>query len=368
MQDKETIINKLKTIKFPGADQDIVSMGYVKEIGGQGNDISIKIEFTSARGNVANVVKAQVINGMRSLGFESVNAEVIDHFKGGPAAPSQPQMAEKPPAPPQENLLPGVKNIIAVASGKGGVGKSTVSVNLACSLAKLGYSVGILDADVYGPNLPMMLDLENAKPNVTADSKIIPAESFGLKVVSLGFLMPSDEAIIWRGPLVGRAIEQMMRDVLWGDLDVLVIDLPPGTGDAQLTISQRITLTGAVMVSTPQDVALSDAIKGYRMFQKVNVPVLGMIENMSTFVCDDCGKEHDLFGKDGVKNAAAEEGVDFLGAIPITPEIRVGGDSGKPVVTEFPDSIAAKRFVEIAQAIAAKLESVANVKPKSFTF
>ncbi len=367
MPDKDTIINKLKSIKFPGSDQDIVSMGYVKEIGGQGREITIKIEFRSARGNVANVVKAQVINGMRSLNFEKIEVDVVDHFKSG-TVPQQPQMAEKPPAPSQENLLPQVKNTIAVASGKGGVGKSTVAVNLACSLAKLGYSVGILDADVYGPNLPMMLDLENARPNVNRDGKIIPATSMGVKVVSLGFLMPSDEAIIWRGPLVGRAIEQMMGDVEWGDLDVLVIDLPPGTGDAQLTISQRITLTGAVMVSTPQEVALSDAIKGYRMFQKVNVPVLGMIENMSTFVCDDCGKEHDLFGKDGVKNAAAEEGVDFLGAIPITPEIRIGGDSGKPVSVADPDSLAAKRFMEIAHSVATHFQADEATAPKKFTF
>ena len=367
MPDKETIINKLKSIKFPGSDQDIVSMGYVKEIGGQGKEITLKIEFKSARGNVANVVKAQVINGMRSLGFEKVEAEVIDHFEGGNTAPPQPQMAEQP-APPPVELLPTVKNTIAVASGKGGVGKSTVAVNLACSLAKLGYAVGILDADVYGPNLPMMFDLENARPNVTPEGKIIPAKSMDVKVVSLGFLMPSDEAIIWRGPLVGRAIEQMMGDVEWGDLDVLVIDLPPGTGDAQLTISQRITLTGAVMVSTPQDVALSDAIKGYRMFQKVNVPVVGMIENMSTVVCEDCGQEHDLLGKDGVKNASAEEGVPFLGAIPITPEIRKGGDSGKPVSVAAPDSLAAQRFTEIAKAVAGHFSEEESAAPKKFTF
>ncbi|KAA3661120.1 MAG: MRP family ATP-binding protein [Calditrichaeota bacterium] len=368
MADKETIINKLKTIKFPGTDKNIVDLGYVKEIGGEGSQISIKIEFSSSTGNVENVIKAQVFNGMRSLGFEKVDAIVTDHFKGNSVPQNQPPMAQQNVAPEPEKLLPQVKNIVAVASGKGGVGKSTVSVNLACALAKLGYSVGLLDADVYGPNLPMMLDLEDGRPQVTPDSKIIPLESYGVKVVSLGFLMPSDEAIIWRGPLVGRAIEQMMRDVLWGELDVLVIDMPPGTGDAQLTISQRVTLTGAVMVSTPQNVALSDAIKGYRMFQKVNVPVLGMIENMSAFICDECGKEHDLFGKDGVKVAAEKEGVDFLGAIPITPEIRSGGDTGKPVVTEFPDSIAAKRFTSVAQAVAAKFDSEENVAPKHFKF
>ncbi len=373
MPDKDAVLNKLSAIRLPGAQEDIVSLGYVKDLVINDKAISVRVEFTSPKGGVENIIKAQVINGLRAIGFESVQAEIVDHFsgQGDTSLPQgfEPKMAGAPGAQQQQpQLVPGVKYIVAVASGKGGVGKSTVSVNLACALSKLGQQVGLLDADVYGPNIPMMMNLEGQRPKVRQDQRIDPLMRDDIKIMSLGFLTPGDAAIIWRGPLVGRAIEQMLGDVHWGELDFLILDLPPGTGDAQLTISQRLDLAGAVLVSTPQPVALSDGLKGLRMFEKVKVPILGMIENMSTFVCDECGKEHDLFGKGGVEKACKREGVTFLGNIPITPEIRVGGDTGKPVVLDKPNSPAAMKFMEIAENIIQQLTGSDDKAPEHFTF
>ena len=247
------------------------------------------------------------------------------------------------------NLLPDVKHIIAVASGKGGVGKSTVAANLAVALAATGAKVGLIDADIYGPNIPMMLGVR--KPPEQQGGKLLPAESHGLKLISMSFFVPEDTAIVWRGPMVHSAIQQFFRDVIWGPLDYLLIDLPPGTGDAQLSISQLVTLAGVITVTTPQEVALHDVRKGMSMFQKVNVPLLGIIENMSYYVCRHCGEREDIFSHGGGKQAAEKLGVPFLGAIPIDPAIRIGGDEGMPIVAANPDSPQAKTFVDIAARI-----------------
>lgn len=366
----EGAVEKLRKIPIPGAGADIISAGMVKEVTATGSDIFVRLAFSPETAQHQRLIEAQVRNGLRAIGFEKINLK-IDGVPGAPArpasAPKGPPLAAGPGAQPQaEKLLPDTKHVIAVASGKGGVGKSTVSVNLACALAKLGHSVGVLDADVYGPNIPMMFGLEGKRPGVEG-GKVVPLERDGIKIMSLGFLAPRDEAIIWRGPLVGRAIEQMLRDVGWGELDFLVLDLPPGTGDAQLTISQRLELAGAILVSTPQPVALSDALKGLKMFEKVNVPILGLIENMSVFICDNCEKEHDLFGRGGVREAADREGAVFLGEIPITPELRTGGDEGKPIVLANPDSPVAEGFVEIARKIVQGLEEKEADAPRHFT-
>jgi len=247
------------------------------------------------------------------------------------------------------DLLPGVKHIIAVASGKGGVGKSTVATNLAVALAASGAKVGLIDADIYGPNIPMMLGVR--KPPEQQNGKLLPAESYGVKLISMSFFVPEDTAIVWRGPMVHSAIQQFFRDVIWGELDYLLIDLPPGTGDAQLSISQLVTLAGVITVTTPQEVALHDVRKGMSMFQKVNVPLLGIIENMSYYVCRHCGEREEIFSHGGGKQAAEKLGVPFLGAIPIDPAIRVGGDEGMPIVAANPDSPQAKTFVDIAAKI-----------------
>jgi ATP-binding protein involved in chromosome partitioning len=256
--------------------------------------------------------------------------------------------------PARSSLIPGVKYALAVSSGKGGVGKSTVAVNLAVALRVSGATVGLLDADIYGPNIPMMMGV--TKPPEQRDGKIIPAENHGVKLISMGFFVPEETAVVWRGPMVHTAIQQFFRDVLWGDLDYLLIDLPPGTGDAQLTLTQLVPLRGAITVTTPQNVALYDVRKGIMMFQKVNVPLLGLIENMSHFVCGHCGEKTEIFSYGGGERAAQAMGIPFLGRIPIDPAIRTGGDSGLPIVVGHPDSPQTEAFLDIARKIREEVE------------
>ena len=255
----------------------------------------------------------------------------------------------KPQRQPTENPIPGVKNVIAISSGKGGVGKSTVAVNLAVALAQTGANVGLMDADIYGPNIPLMMGV--TQPPEKEGEKIRPAESHGVKVMSMGFFVPEETPVVWRGPMVHGAIQQFFRDVLWDELDYLLIDLPPGTGDVQLTLSQLVPMTGAVSVTTPQEVALHDVRKGVMMFKKVNVPILGVIENMSYFVCGHCGERSDIFSFGGGERAAEKFGVPFLGRIPLDPAIREGGDSGLPILIANPSSAQAKAFKEMAETL-----------------
>jgi len=273
-----------------------------------------------------------------------------------------PRPAVKRQAPPPQAGIPGVKNIIAVASGKGGVGKSTVAVNLALSLAKLGLKVGLLDADIYGPSVPRLLAITE-KPE-SDGHRLMPIERHGIKTMSIGFLVKEDEAMIWRGPMVQSALSQMLADVAWAPLDVLVLDMPPGTGDAQLTIAQRVPLKGAVIVSTPQDIALIDAKKGIAMFNKTQVPILGVVENMSMFTCPDCGSSHAIFGHGGARETAEKLGAPFLGEIPLVPRIRETSDSGQPVSVSVPDSPEAIAFLDLARKVATSLETASKPAPK----
>lgn len=265
-------------------------------------------------------------------------------------------------APPPQQGVPGVAAVIAVASGKGGVGKSTVAVNLALSLSRLGLKVGLLDADIYGPSLPRLLAITE-KPE-SDGKKLRPIEKHGIKTMSIGFLVAEDQAMIWRGPMVQSALTQMLSDVEWAPLDVLVLDMPPGTGDAQLTIAQRVPLKGAVIVSTPQDIALIDAKKGITMFQKTKVPILGVIENMSMFTCPDCGSSHAIFGHGGARETASSLGAPFLGEIPLVPRIRETSDAGNPVSVSVPDGPEAQAFLELAKKVAASLQTVSKPAPK----
>ena len=258
----------------------------------------------------------------------------------------------------QEALLPGVKHIIAVASGKGGVGKSTVSTNLSVALAQTGAKVGLMDADIYGPNIPMMMGVP--KPPEKEGDKIKPAEAHGVKIISMGFFVPEETAIVWRGPMVHTAIQQFFRDVLWGELDYLLVDLPPGTGDAQLSLSQIVPLTGVVTVTTPQEVALYDVRKGLMMFKKVNVPLLGVIENMSFFVCGHCGERTEIFSFAGGERAAKKFEIPFLGRIPLDPAIREGGDAGMPIVVSVPDSPLTKAFQGVAEALQTRVRELTS--------
>ncbi len=267
-----------------------------------------------------------------------------------------------PPAPqptPERQPIPGVKNLVAVASGKGGVGKTTVAVNLALALAKLGHRVGLLDADVYGPNVPIMLGATE-QPEATQDKRIIPVQSQGLKMISMGLLNPGDKPMIWRGPMLHSVITQFLRSVEWGELDYLIIDLPPGTGDVQLTLIQTVAVTGAVLVTTPSTVALADVRKAIEMFRQVNVEVLGVVENMSTFSCPHCGKALDIFGHGEGSKTALAYGVPVLGEVEIDPRIRIGGDTGKPVAALGEDAAGAKSFYKMARTVVARLDEVAG--------
>src|ERR1700751_818479 len=265
-----------------------------------------------------------------------------------PPGPAPPQMPERQP-------IPGVKNLVAVASGKGGVGKTTVAVNLALALGKLGHKVGLLDGDVYGPNVPIMLGTKK-EPQVTADRHIIPVESQGLKVISMGLLNPGDKPMIWRGPMLHRVMQQFLRSVVWGELDYLIVDLPPGTGDVQLSLIQMVPVTGAVLVTTPSQVALADVRKAIEMFRQVNVDILGIVENMSYFACPHCGGKIDVFGRGEGRRIAEAYGVPLLGEIEIDPRIRIGGDTGNPVALLGPDAPGAKSLYAMARAVAARLE------------
>ena len=286
------------------------------------------------------------------------------HQHGAPATPSggahQHGRARAEPPPPMG--IPGVAAVIAVASGKGGVGKSTVAANLAIALGQLGLKVGLMDADIYGPSVPRLFDIRD-KPK-TDGKKIIPIEKFGIKIMSLGFLIREDEAVVWRGPMVQSALTQMLNDSTWAPLDILVLDMPPGTGDAQLTISQRVPLRGAVIVSTPQDIALIDARKGIAMFAKTQVPVLGIVENMSTFVCPNCGHESHIFGHGGARAEARRMGVPFLGEIPLVPLIRETSDAGTPIMVHAPDSKEAQAFRSVAKEVAAGVALAQRSPPR----
>lgn len=348
---EQAIRSALSAIKDPDLGQDIVALGFIKDLAIQGSRVDLTIELTTPACPVKDQMKADAETILRELGAEEVNvtmtARVVGHNNAKKNA-----------------VMPGVKNTIAVASGKGGVGKSTVAVNLAVALAKAGSSVGLLDADIYGPSAPLMLGLEGRRPDMyetgSGDRKLVPLTAHGIKVMSIGFLMEADQAVIWRGPMAAGALRQFMTDVDWGDLDYLIFDMPPGTGDIQLTLSQTIPLTGAVVVTTPQEVALADARKGLRMFERVQVPLLGMIENMSYFVAPDTGVEYDLFARGGGQKTAKELGVPFLGEIPLTIETRIGGDEGMPVVVRNPDSPQAEAFKRVARNVAAQV-SIRNM-------
>jgi ATP-binding protein involved in chromosome partitioning len=338
---ESAVIEALRAVQEPELGRDIVTLEMVKDVAVDGAAVAFTIELTTP----ACPLKDEIEGNARAV-LSGIGAESIEITWGAMVRRAQPRQAEQ--------LLPGVKNVIAVASGKGGVGKSTVSVNLAVALAQAGAAVGLLDADITGPNIPMMMGLEG-QPKATDNNKIGPLERYGVKTISIQFFVPEGQPIVWRGPLVGGAIQQFLRDVEWGELDYLVIDLPPGTSDAQLTLAQAVPISGAVLVTTPQEVALSDVAKALAMFKRLSVPILGLVENMTAFVCPHCGELTEIFGRGGGERFAADHELDYLGGVPLDVTVRQGGDVGVPAVAQREPGPAARALTAIAGAVAARM-------------
>jgi ATP-binding protein involved in chromosome partitioning len=342
----EAVLDALRPIVDPDLGRDIVSLGFVKDVKIEGGAVSLTIELTTPACPVKAEFQREAEQRVGALpGVTAVKVAMTSNVLSSPVSSS-------------EGILPGVHHVVAVASGKGGVGKSTVAVNLAVSLARTGARVGLMDADVYGPSIPIMMGMKTVRPTVQ-DNQLVPVERYGIRMMSIGFIAGEEDAIIWRGPMVTKMVRQFLSDVAWGELDYLLIDLPPGTGDAQLTLAQAAPLAGAVIVTTPQDVALEDVRRGVRMFEKVNVPVLGIVENMSYFVCGSCGARHEIFHHGGGAEAARRYEVPFLGEIPLDPAIREGGDSGVPVVIAEAGHPQAKAFETVAGNLARELSRLA---------
>ena len=342
---EDKILEALRQLEDPDLHRDVVSLGFVKGIQIDGGKVSFNLELTTPACPVKDQLQAEAQRLVSELpGVEEVTVTLT---------------AQVPKAKtPTQDILPGVRHTIAVASGKGGVGKSTVAVNLAAALARTGARVGLMDADVYGPSIPIMLGLTTARPEVQ-DGKLLPLERYGIHLMSLGFIAGEDAPVIWRGPMVTKLLQQFLGDVAWGELDYLIVDLPPGTGDAQLTLAQAAPLAGAVIVTTPQPVALEDVKRGIGMFEKVDVPVLGVIENMSFFVCDGCNKRHEIFAHGGGEEAAKKYKVPFLGGVPLDPPARDAGDKGRPVVLSHPEAPSARALAEVAGEVARGLSTQA---------
>ena len=357
---RDDILRALDQVIDPVSGRSVVQENMITGLVLRDGHVGFALEVAPARGPASEPLRAACEAAVKKLpGILSVTAVLTAH-QGTPQPARAPQSPQQ--NAPQPQGIPGVASIIAVASGKGGVGKSTVAVNLALGLSRLGLKVGLLDADIYGPSLPRLLDIRH-KPD-SDGKKIKPIEKYGIKTMSIGFLVKEDEAMIWRGPMVQSALTQMLNDVTWAPLDVLVLDMPPGTGDAQLTIAQRAPLKGAVIVSTPQDIALIDARKGIAMFKKTQVPILGVVENMSVFVCPDCGHAHHIFGHGGARETAEKVGAPFLGEIPLVPKIRETSDAGTPVMVAAPDGPEALAFLAVAEKVAAALKTADRPAPK----
>lgn len=342
---KSKVQEVLREVRYPGMSRDIVSFGFVKAIEAEGNGVEVVLAMSSHNQEAAEQVCREAEAAIAAI--DGVDKAVVRLEMTKPAAAPQRAVAR------EGELLSGVRHVIAVASGKGGVGKSTVAANLAVRLAQLGHKVGLLDADIYGPSLPTMFGI-TSRP-MTDGQQILPFEKYDIRLMSLGFLVEMDTPVIWRGPMVMKALMQLLGEVAWGELDFLILDLPPGTGDVQLTLAQKISMA-SIIVSTPQDVALIDARKGLAMFRKVNVPVLGIVENMSGFVCAHCGEKTDVFKQGGGERTAEVLGCPFLGAIPLDPAIVQGGDDGEPIVVSQPDGAHSDAFKKVAESVIAEVE------------
>lgn len=352
---QESVMEALKTVQDPEIHKDIVTLGMVKDLVVSDGKVSLTVELTTPACPLKDQIKGDVERALTPLGVSELALEFGAQVRGSKAGAGT------------TDLLPSVKNIVLVASGKGGVGKSTVAANLAVALKMHGASVGLLDADIYGPSVPILMGVreEPAKVEVDGGFKLAPPIAHGIPVMSIGFFLEPDQAVIWRGPMLGKALQQLMSDVHWGELDYMVVDMPPGTGDVQITFSQQLKCSGAVLVATPQDVALADVVRAKSMFDKVQIPILGMVENMSYFVCDGCGKQHEIFSRGGARRAADSFGVPFLGEIPLVSAIREWGDKGTPILAREPDSPTGRAFLDVAARLAGQLSVASEAADKA---
>ena len=346
---QESVLAALKTVQDPELHKDIVTLGMVKDLAVADGKVSLTVELTTPACPLKDKIKGDVEQALAPLGVSELALDFGAQVRGSKTGAGT------------TDLLPSVKNIVLVASGKGGVGKSTVAANLAVALRMHGAAVGLLDADIYGPSAPILMGVteEPAKTPVGDGFKLAPPVAHGIPVMSIGFFLEPDQAVIWRGPMLGKALQQLMGDVHWGELDYLVVDMPPGTGDVQITFSQQLKCSGALLVATPQDVALADVVRAKSMFDKVHIPIVGMVENMSYFVCDGCGKQHEVFSRGGARRAAERFGMPFLGEVPMVSKVREWGDKGVPIVVQEPGSETAGAFLEVAARLAGQL-SVAS--------
>jgi ATP-binding protein involved in chromosome partitioning len=346
--DRDAVLNALRVVIDPDLRRDIVSLDFIKDLQSKDGNVSFAIELTTPACPVKEQMREQAMAAVRAVpGVRSVDVRMTANVR----SVSAPETGRPP--------LPGVKNVIAVGAGKGGVGKTTVAVNLALALARCGSRVGILDADIYGPNVPIMLGL--AGTQLTTDGqKIVPAETHGVQVVSMGFLTSDDAPVIWRGPMLHGAVQQFFREVAWKDLDYLVVDMPPGTGDVALSLSQTVPVAGAIVVTTPQKVSLADSLRAIKMYQKLNIPPIGIVENMSYYACPNCHHEADIFGHGGGERLATQLEVPFLGRLPVYQPIREGSDSGVPIILGEPGSTAGRAFMTVAERTAAQVSIAAH--------
>src|SRR6187200_2332958 len=345
--EQASVLEALKIVRDPDLNRDIVSLGFIKGLTIDGGRVAFTIELTTP----ACPVKDQMRDQARAAVMQLPGVSAVDVNLSA-------RVREAVSADGPRQTIPGVKNVIAVGAGKGGVGKTTVAVNLAIALAKCGGRVGIIDADIYGPNVPIMLGMKTQL--ITDGQKIVPAEKYGLQIISMGFLTGDDAPIIWRGPMLHGALQQFFREVRWTDLDYLVVDMPPGTGDVALSLSQTVPVAGSIVVTTPQQVSLADSRRAIRMYQKLNIPTIGIVENMSYYACPNCHHETDIFGHGGGEGLATDMGVPFLGRLPIYQPIREGGDSGVPIVIGEPGSAAARSFLTVAERTAAQVSIAAH--------
>ncbi len=343
----EHVLNALKNVTYPGFTKDIVTFGFVKNVKIGGDKVSLDVDITSSAAEVKLQLIKEIETELQKLGFKDIVANIIQ-----PQAPREMSNSMS-----GKNIAPQVKNFVMVSSGKGGVGKSTTAVNLAVAMAMQGKKVGLLDADIYGPNIPRMMGVDDQKPEIQGN-KVMPMKAYGVEVMSMGSLMEPGQSLIWRGSMIMKAIEQFLRDILWSELDVLVIDMPPGTGDAQLTLAQSVPVTAGITVTTPQEVSLDDSRRSLDMFAKLHIPTAGIIENMSGFICPECHTESDIFGMGTTAPVAKEYDTELIARIPIEPAIRIGGDTGMPVTYHQPDSETAKRYQEAASNVLSFIDKV----------